>query len=435
MNYSYKQANDYILDIPRFTSKNEPEKTRAFLEYLGDISLSVPTIHVAGTNGKGSVCAYLCSAFKKAGYRAAMFTSPHLVSIRERFICDEKMISREDFTFFFNEVLRKVEDFNNETNGNYHPTYFEFLFFMGVLYFQSIKPDVLVLETGLGGRLDATNSISSPKVCVITEIGLDHMEYLGESVDKIALEKAGIIKEGIPVVYVNKEVSGQVIKEHALKLSSESYAIDSNSYEIIKYATTGIDFLLSSRYHKNVNLTVASFAPYQVENAVIAFQTLEVFSEKCKEILLPIEAIIEGIKAMKWPGRMEGICENFFIDGAHNEDGINAFLETVQKVPSKRRFLLYSAVSDKNVEKITGKIIDSGLFEGYYVAVLDSYRAADMARLKECFKAVQSGAEYFNCVKDALDKMLEDATEETMCFAAGSLYLVGEVKRIINDKL
>lgn len=447
MMYSYEEANAYISDIPRFTSKNEPEKTRAFLEYLTDISETIPTVHVAGTNGKGSVCAYLCSAFKEAGLRAAMFTSPHLVSIRERFICDGEMISREDFTRVFNELMNKVKAYNEtikaevfpavegdkqglETVGEYHPTYFEFLFFMGVLYFENIKPDVLVLETGLGGRLDATNSIMKPKLCVITEIGLDHMEYLGESKEEIAGEKAGIIKPHVPFVYLSKAETRNVFEQKAREKESVAYGVSSNSYEIINYTASGIDFLLSSRYHKNVNLTVASPAQYQVENASLAFTALEVLMENCEELGLTMQAICDGIANMKWPGRMEKAGANFFIDGAHNEDGIQAFLQCVSDMKCKDASLLYSAVSDKQVEEITDKIIESGLFNKFYVAKLDSYRAAELSRLEKCFEEVQDQTRFFDSVELAMNAMFNETDNDTKCFAVGSLYLVGEIKRI-----
>lgn len=431
MGYSYEEANSYINDIPRFTSKNEPEKTKAFLNYLGDISREIPTIHVAGTNGKGSVCAFISSVMKEADYKCAMFTSPHLVSIRERFVIDDEMMTREEFENCFNELMEKVEQFRIDSSiQDYHPTYFEYLFFMGILYFQKKKPDIVILETGLGGRLDATNSISMPRVCVITEIGMDHMEYLGNTVEEIAGEKAGIIKDNIPVIYVKKTGSGSVIcnacKEHA----SDYFGVDANSYKIINSTVGGIDFLVSSRYHKNVNLTVECLASYQVENATLAYNAIEELRERYDDFEISDRAVFDGIKNMRWPGRMEKVSDNFFIDGAHNEDGIKAFLTTVSQMAGEKFSLLYSAVSDKQVEEITEMIIESDLFENYYVAVLDSYRAAGLERLTACFEKAGSRAKYYDSVSNALDAMLSEADDTTICFAAGSLYLVGEIKRI-----
>lgn len=203
--YGYEEAVDYVLQIPKFTKKNTPEDTRRFYEYLGRPGERSGLIHVAGTNGKGSVCSYIDSVLEEAGYRTGLFTSPHLVDVRERFRLKGEMISTEDFARVFNQVLENVENFSEKCgNGVYHPTFFEMLFFMAMLWFQEKRADYIILETGMGGRLDATNVIAHPCVTVITRIGLDHTEYLGNSKEEIAGEKAGIIKKGVPVVFWNR---------------------------------------------------------------------------------------------------------------------------------------------------------------------------------------------------------------------------------------
>ena len=191
---TYEEAVDYINEIPRFTTKNTMDDTRAFLHRLGDPDQSMRIIHVAGTNGKGSVCAYMRFILEAAGYRTAVFTSPHLTDIRERFVIDGEMVSEKAFLGAF---LRIYDLLDAKTP---HPTFFEYLFLMAMILFSESRPDFCILETGLGGRLDATNAVSRKELAVITRIGLDHTEYLGDTLEKIAAEKAGILQDRKSVV-------------------------------------------------------------------------------------------------------------------------------------------------------------------------------------------------------------------------------------------
>ena len=195
---NYRQAVDYIEQIPKFTEKHPLEHTKEMLRRLGNPQNHFRVIHVAGTNGKGSVCAYLASMLKQGGYRTGLFTSPHLVTINERFQINGEMISDQQFLKTFLHVKEVIDQAVSEGIG--HPSYFETLFLMGMEIFREAQVDYLVLETGLGGRLDATNSVEKPLACIITSISLDHMEYLGNTVSEIAGEKAGIIKPGVPVI-------------------------------------------------------------------------------------------------------------------------------------------------------------------------------------------------------------------------------------------
>lgn len=219
MRYAFSEAQEYIGNIPKFVKKNGMEDTKAFYGKLSCPCLAKKVIHVAGTNGKGSVCAYLQSVLKEAGYRVGLFTSPHLADIRERIRVDGELISKEEFAGVFRQVKEKC-------SAEYHPSYFEYLYFMAMLYFEKKNPDVIILETGLGGRLDATNSFPSPCICIITRIGLDHTEYLGETLPKIAAEKAGIVKKGIPFVYFakNKTVS-DVFEKTAKKAETRAFSV------------------------------------------------------------------------------------------------------------------------------------------------------------------------------------------------------------------
>lgn len=192
---TYESAVSYCLAVPRFTKKNNPESTKEFFEFLGRPAEDRKIIHIAGTNGKGSVSAFLQSICIEAGKKVGMFTSPHLCDIRERIRINGEMVTQEAFLEAFiqvrNGLVRYWDAFPDKRE--YHPTYFELLFFIGMVCFAKENTEFLLLETGLGGRLDATNIIENPALCVITKVGYDHMEYLGDTLEKIAAEKAGII--------------------------------------------------------------------------------------------------------------------------------------------------------------------------------------------------------------------------------------------------
>ena len=357
---TYKQAEEYILEVPKFTTKNPLEETRGFYQFLQKRDYKEESlgkiIHIAGTNGKGSVCSFVNSVCLESGYHVGMFTSPHLITMRERFMIDGEMVSEEAFldAFFW---LEEAIDAYHEISPDYQPTFFERLFFMSLCLFQKAGVDISIMETGLGGRLDTTNVMEKPSVCVITEIGLDHMAYLGETIEQIAGEKAGIIKPGIPVVYADKRGESSVVIERIAKEKEACcYKVSKNAYKINKIQKKCIDFSVCSRYYDYVRLVVETAAVYQVENATIAMSALEVLKEKEQLTQITQETMRSGIRKMRWPGRMEEVLPQVFIDGAHNEDGVEAFLASVkagwQQEDGKRCFLIFSAVNDKKYDKM-----------------------------------------------------------------------------------
>lgn len=433
MDFSYEEAKAYLFDIPRFTSKNIPQATGDFLEVIGDLSLTIPTVHVAGTNGKGSVCAYLRAGLNACGLTCGVFTSPHLVSVRERFMLDGEMISREDFVVCFSRVMEAVEEIRRrEEYKEYHPTFFEFLFFMAMVWYSQKKPDVLILETGLGGRLDATNSIESPKVCIITEIGFDHMEYLGNTKALIAGEKAGIIKKQVPVVFCDKTCeTTEVILKVACEKDAEAFALSEKNLNNLETNSSGIDFSLQSLYDNYAKISLNTKAHYQAENSSLAYRAIELLK---RDVFgsIDLQAVRSGFLNMVWPGRMEEIEKGLIVDGAHNEDGIKAFLETVSHDDASERFLIYSAVGDKQIETVVKLISESGLFKRVYIAKLESYRAASVERIRAAFESAKNGPLIAECkdVAECLEMSKGDVGASTVRYVAGSLYLVGEVKAL-----
>ncbi|MBR6477808.1 MAG: bifunctional folylpolyglutamate synthase/dihydrofolate synthase, partial [Lachnospiraceae bacterium] len=361
------------------------DDTKAFLRRLGSPDKGFKIIHVAGTNGKGSVCAYLRYVLEEAGYGVCAFTSPHLVDVRERFLIRGEMVSKEEFLKAFLEVydmipwemLSKEEEFNEEgklPEGFYHPTFFEYLFFMAMLLFRDAKPDYVILETGLGGRLDATNSVSRKELSVITRISLDHMEYLGDTTEKIAGEKAGIIAKDAPVIYFDddKKISA-VFDKTAEKIGAKACPVSKKDYALVKFQNKNIDFSLSTSYYNDINVTLHTAALYQMENAALAVRAIE---ELDQGRTISADQIRDGLAKTFWPGRMEEVLPNVFVDGAHNEDGVRAFLESVRADGWQgERILVFSAVKDKQYEKMLGEILDSGLFAELYLVPIHSGRA------------------------------------------------------------
>ena len=357
---NYKEIVDYIEEIPKFTTKNPLDHTKELLARLGNPQNQQKVIHVAGTNGKGSVCAYLDSMLRAGGYRVGLFTSPHLVKINERFKINGQMISDDTFVQAFEQIKRIIDEAVAE--GLDHPSYFETLFLMGMVIFQKAGVDYVVLETGLGGRLDATNTVDQPLACIITSISLDHVEYLGDTIEKIAGEKAGIIKPKVPVIYDGHNAeAARVIKARAKALDSPSYALTEEIYEMQKNTAQGIEFLfrcgLEDDTSEEVKLSIPYIAAYQMMNASLAFFTMEMLR---KDHGISRETLIQGLAATHWEGRMETILPGVIVDGAHNADGVKRFMETACHFGKEYPItLLFSAVCDKDYQEMIRTVCEN----------------------------------------------------------------------------
>lgn len=425
--FNYDECVNYILDIPKFHSKGSLEDVRRLLDQVYT-STKRRIIHVAGTNGKGSVCSFISSMLQSAGYHTAVFTSPHLVRINERIALDGRMISDEAFAECFEAVLELVR---KEEHG-YHPSFFEFLFLMAMRYFDTSNADIIILETGLGGRLDATNSIRHKDLSIITKIGYDHMEYLGNSLDSIAYEKAGIIAPDTPVAYIDyHDVSSDVIKDRAGKLNSTCYSIPCEAIRDIHMTKEGIDFSVQCEYYRYDGLRVGMYGKYQALNAALAILALKVLGD----IRVADRTIADGIFSTRWPGRMEELTPGVFLDGAHNEDGIEAFLASVRALPCKgRRLLLFSVVSDKEYSRMISMISHSSLFDEVYVCPLESQRALRKEELVGVFESIATlKPRCFDTAREAIGRLLMDKQEEDIIFATGSLYLIGELRPLLRN--
>ena len=427
---NYEEAVAYIDETPKFTKKNSLDHTKECLRRLGNPQDKFKVIHVAGTNGKGSTCAFLTSVLREAGYSCGLFTSPHLVEINERFQINEEVIDDDTFLCAFEKVKKLSDELVAE--GSYHPTYFETLLLMGMVIFAEAGVDYVTLETGLGGRLDATTAVEDPAACVITSISLDHMQYLGNTVSEIAGEKAGIMVPGVPVIYDgNDPDAAGVMREHAEKLGCPYYELKREDTEIHKITKDGIRFSLKDKTYGDTVFDIPFIARYQVMNAALAVKTIQVLED---QIPVSLEALKAGMAKTRWQGRMETVLPGVIVDGAHNEDGVEKFVETAEHFQKECPLtLLFSAVDDKDYTDMIHTICSRITFRQVVVTSVGGYRKVPAERFAKLFtEAGASSVEVVEDVEKAFGRALEVKGDDGMLFCVGSLYLVGEIKDVIR---
>ena len=438
------EVSEYILAIPKFADKIGTEDLRALMNKLGDPQDKVRSVHVAGTNGKGSTTEMLRLMLTESGFKTGSFTSPHLVRMNERIAVDGVMISDEDFVSCFRKVMKAVDAYSLR-----HPSFFEFIFAMAAVYYAEQDVDFVAYETGMGGRLDATNIIT-PVVSVITSIGMDHMQYLGDTVEKIAYEKAGIIKPGVPVVHnaINnsdrdlKERAAEVIKNRAAELEAELTVVDSIDERLIRW----IDL---SELENTAFLT-----GYQRDNASTAIRAFEIIREHIADSVSEDinKVILRALNKFIMPARMEKLRKNVIIDGAHNTDAMPQFLdaaaEMIKREKPERGYFIFAVSNDKDYRGMVRMINDAALFDEIFITTFNSYRKTDVNIIKNLFdeysgkagtkKADDTAGEFRPVVrtipevKKCLAKVLSKLGDRELLFTAGSLYLAGEIEEILG---
>lgn len=428
MEYTYQQAEEYILNIPKFTKKNSSEHTRYLLKTLGDPQNNFKVIHVAGTNGKGSVCAFTSNILYKCGKCTGLFTSPHLVNMTERICINNKEVSKKEFCECFFRVKAAVDKLVKE--GYPHPSFFEFLFAMAMDIFARRNVEYAVVETGLGGRLDATNIIDNPIVSVITSIGLDHMEILGDTIEKIAFEKAGIIKKNSIVVFQGENDSvTDIIQSKAKEMNAKCISVNHNNYKIIKKTNNNIDFYPLCGYYLNDIFSVPFISEYQVENAMLAITAVSCI----EEIRTGKTAVIDGIASVKWSGRMEQVAKGVYFDGAHNGPGIDQFVRTVKEYKCNgRKNILFSVVKEKDYQYMIHDICSNIRPDKIYITQIDGERSLSAEVIASEFGGYDTFVS--EDIMETFNRALNEKTEQDVLFCVGSLYLIGELKKIIKSK-
>jgi len=387
------------------------------LSRLGNPQKSYPTIVIAGTNGKGSTAAMTASILHSAGYRVGLYTSPHLVDVRERIVVDGRKISRRDFSRTIAYVRNYVEQ---------PVTYFEFLTAVAFLHFRNRKIDIAVLEVGLGGRLDATN-VCKPLVSVITNIAYDHMTYLGDSLESIAREKAGIIKQnGVCVTAAKQKNVLRVFQDVCRRRRAEMYCLGRDVK--IRKQKDGF-FTYQGLNRKLKDLTVPLRGEHQLSNAALALAVIE----RCERKGFRIEdqAICEGLARTIWEARLEILQKNplLVLDGAHNPAGIDALCRSLKKDFSYRRMIIiFGALADKDYRKMLGKI--APLASKIVLTQIKTKRAVPVNRLLESADQVGCAAMVTENVRQAIERALAMARKGDLICATGSFYLAGEIKQL-----
>ena len=429
--FTYEEAAAYIEEIPKFTKKHTLEHTKTFLKRLGNPAADRKIVHVAGTNGKGSVCAYLQAILMAEGKRTGFFTSPHLVSVNERIRVDNIQIDNETFLKVFRKVLKIVRQMVED--GIEHPPYFEFLFGMGMTAFAETDVEYIILETGLGGRLDATNAIDNPALAIITSISLDHTAILGDTIEKIAGERAGIIKPGVPVFFDgSSKKAAEVIKAKAAELGVSCREVTKNAYEIQEVHRKYIAFSRRSAYDKDVIFQVPMCGCYQAMNAELALEA--------SEYLLAGEEIHmdrwkEALAELHWEGRMERVGAHITVDGAHNPGAMEAFVESVKALDESERgemVLLFSAVSDKKYDQMIEYLCENLDVKAYVVTQIEDERGVPAEELADVFRRYTDRPVYCKeRLEDAVRTAMNERGETGEIYCLGSLYLVGMMKKLL----
>ena len=387
----FEEALDWLNDAQFTGIKLGLENTIRLLEAVGNPQERLRFIHVAGTNGKGSVCAMLDSCLRAAGHKTGLYTSPHLVDFRERIRVDGAMIPTSETAAGLTRLRESSSDWEHK------PTFFELATVLAMDHFARSGCDVVVLETGMGGRLDSTNAVT-PLVSVITPIAMDHMNWLGDTLSKIAAEKAGIIKQCVPVVSAPQQAAAaEVLQSKARETGSALRIVE-----------------------KPADVPVALAGPHQLWNAAVAIAALEVSGLNC-----PPAAIQKGLSSVKWPARFQRVGDRFVIDGAHNEHSAQALVSTwIEVFGNQRASIVFGALLDKEYANML-RLLEKIGHQFFFVPV-QSERSEDPAHFK---KSTDLPASEFHDLPSAIKAASETSSP---ILITGSLFLAGEALALLE---
>ena len=392
------------------------DRIRRLLGKLGNPQERLKFVHIAGSNGKGSTAAMLASVLSAAGLRTGLYTSPHLWTFHERFQVDGVPIPGEDLADIAAQVLEAAED----------ETEFELMTAIGMVYFLRSKCDIVVLETGLGGRLDSTNIIPAPEAAVITHIGLEHTELLGDTLEKIAAEKAGIIKPGCDVVLYAQSAGVLHTVEDACRRQQVRLAVTA-APEVLSAGLEGQIFTCRGKGPYHISL----LGEYQVSNAAVVLETVDVLRRRGWKI--PEEALLRGLEQARWPGRMELARRNpdVMLDGGHNPQCMEALAQALRELyPGKKLIFLTGVLADKNWGAMVGELLP--LAKEFYTITPDSPRAMPARELADYLKSQGAAAIPCETIAQGLEQAQAAAGPSGAVCACGSLYMIGEVRHLLG---
>lgn len=414
---NYTEALEYIHGVSWLGSKLGLSRTRELLAKLGNPQDGLKFIHVAGTNGKGSVCSMLASVLTEAGFKTGLYTSPYILKFNERMQINGCPISDSELA----EITEYVKPFAESMQD--HPTEFELVTAIGFEYFKRHDCEFVVLEVGMGGELDSTNVIKNPILAIITEIGLDHVRELGGSLEKIAQAKAGIVKDGCAVLsYNTNPVSASVIETVCGERGASLITPNFSGIRDVRPTGEGISFC----YGGYCNLEVAFNADYQSRNASAVVEAVKIL--RGQGIFISDEALRTGLKKVRWPARFERLSEKpvFVFDGGHNPNGVAAARESFEfKYPSVKPVVLLGIMADKNYGEVIDLLIP--LAESFVAVKPQNPRALDANALCTEISARGGVCVSAGSVEDGVKLACENAGENGIVFALGSLYMYGEI--------
>ena len=422
-----------IHEFEKFGSILGLERMTSLMHELGDPQDQLKCIHVAGTNGKGSVCKYIYEVLEAQGYRTGLYTSPFLEVFNERIELDHEFISDEDLQTYTDRVLEKVRVLTDR--GEDSPTEFEVITAVAFLYFKEKEADYVVLEVGLGGIGDSTNLIKEPLVSVITSISFDHTDRLGNTLAEIAGNKAGIIKSDCPAVTSARAPEAlEVFREKAKECNAELYETADTEAEIVFESLSGtvFDVTLGAKYY---GLKISMIGEHQIENAICALKAIEVLQDE-RETVISIDAIYEGLSKAKQIGRFEIMSEDplVIIDGAHNPDGARTLREGYDKLlKGKKLLMLTGMLADKDTSHIIGEFRE--IAEDFIATEPENPRKLSAEELKDLLEKQGGRAEAYADNKAALERAYELSDKYDGIICAGSLYLIGKLRTLIRKRL
>ena len=423
----YREARAYIEDQQRYGGEMGLDHIRALLEELGHPEQDLRFIHIAGTNGKGSILSYISTTLTHAGYRVGRYISPTLYSYRERFQVDGQFISREDFTRLTERIRQAVEAI--ERRGGRKPSPFELETVLGFLYFREQNCGCVVLECGMGGRDDATNVIPAPELCVFASISLDHTQFLGETLEEIAAVKAGILKPGTWAVTGEQRPEVRKVLEKASQDQNiPFFAARPGEAQVLRDSLDGQTFL-----YRGYRLEISLAGSCQKENAVTAFEALKILQKKGWK--LSDRQILEGISRAVWKGRFTRIAENpaFYVDGAHNPDAARKLKESVNRYFSGRRLIFINGVlKDKDYRKVAEEtaLLAEQIFT---IETPGNDRALPAEELARVIADYNPRVEACGSIAQAVEQAYAAAEKDGIILAFGSLSFLGELTRLVSE--
>ena len=419
-----ESIQEFIYKRTAGAKKNTLENTRELLSRLGDPQRDLETVHVAGTNGKGSVCAFCESILRENGFKTGLFTSPHLISMNERIKVNGRDVSDAELTAASERIEEALEE-----PGVLTPTFFEYMLLAALIIFEKEQVDIAVAEAGMGGLIDATNVLENKKAAVIASVGMDHTQYLGDAVEEIAAHKAGIMRRGVPCYYYAKGAAEDVILRAAADTGALPVKLSEDMMTEADRNPGQVDFFLSYGYHK-ICITITGDALYQKINASLA--AMFAVDNGIDETV-----IRRGILNASRPARMEEMIPGFYIDGAHNVPAAAALAETLKRCfPDREKLFIYGASADKDIPGVMAVIKEIPGVKEIIFTRTGNPRMEDPERLMDMASDAGIGCNLKTLpVSDAVGEALRyiENGKDRMAVALGSFYLAGDVMKLLEE--